>query len=79
MDKTLGYLFDKLIKTNLIEKINIIVLSDHGMTTMQPPEKSLIISDYVDMNLVQTFRTIYGPVSNIHPRNSSSFVVNYLY
>jgi alkaline phosphatase D len=46
MDKVLGYLLDQLEKLNIYKKLNIIIVSDHGMANVSK-DKRIIIDDYI--------------------------------
>lgn len=66
MDKLLGYLLNKFDTTNLWDKVNLIVTSDHGMTTIDTSNQVVDITDHVDMNSI-TFTVGNGPIMQIHP------------
>ena len=66
VDGLLGRLINNLKRHDLYEKINIIILSDHGMARMN--EKSTLnITQYVNESLFDANRTVYGATANIHP------------
>lgn len=60
---------EKLREANLLDNMNVLVVSDHGMAEML--NKTLIVKNYVDVNLIDSTKTIYGIVSNIYPKNES--------
>lgn len=60
---------EQLIKNNLDRLIDILIVSDHGMVKMK---KTLIIQDYLDLKLIDSNKTVYGIVSNIHPASESA-------
>ncbi|ESO88927.1 hypothetical protein LOTGIDRAFT_153994 [Lottia gigantea] len=64
LDGTLGYLLEQLKKYGLEDEINIILTSDHGMTSA-PLDKVVILDDYVDPTDYQVFGV--NPVTNILP------------
>ena len=68
MDGVIGYLLQRLKEIGHLEKMNVVIVSDHGMADMLD---TIIVSKYVDMSLVDTSKTIFGIVSNIHPKNES--------
>ncbi len=70
MDKLIGYLIGKLDEENILKNLNIIIVSDHGMAQMKT-NATQIVSKYVDLNLIDSNKTIYGIVSNIYPKNES--------
>ena len=69
MDKTLGYLIRRLKEAELLNKINIVIVSDHGMATME--SRTILIKDIVDTNLIDSKKSVYGIVGNIYPVNES--------
>lgn len=70
MDEVLGYLFKRLDEIGYLNKLNIIVTSDHGMATMNA--ETIIVSQVIDEKLVNTTKTVYGIVSNVYPINEAS-------
>lgn len=72
VDQTLGYLIQKLTDANVIDNMNIIVLSDHGMTQMMNGSDSTIgLNEHLSLSLINSTRTVYGPTALIHPRNDT--------
>jgi predicted AlkP superfamily pyrophosphatase or phosphodiesterase len=69
MDDILGYLITLLLRKNLLDKINIVLVSDHGMAKMAGT--TVLVSSLVNTNLINSTRTVYGVVSNVHPVNDS--------
>jgi predicted AlkP superfamily pyrophosphatase or phosphodiesterase len=68
IDKSIGYLFEKLERANLLDQLNILIVSDHGMASMTD---TLIIQDYVDMSLIDMSKTILEIVSHIWPSSDT--------
>lgn len=68
VDNLVGYLINRLAEENVLDNLNILIVSDHGMAAMQ---RTIIVKNYVDLNLVDSNKTLYGIVSNIYPRNES--------
>lgn len=66
MDDLLGYLVGELKKANVLETVNVIVTSDHGMAEIDYSTRHIDLSDYIDLDAVQQLPTT-GPVSNILP------------
>ncbi|CAG2233078.1 ENPP5 [Mytilus edulis] len=66
MDKILGYLLDKFDSHNLTNKVNLILTSDHGMTTIDTVNKVVDITDNVNMSKIQ-FTVDNGPIMQIQP------------
>lgn len=60
MDSILGYLLDKIRKINISTKINLIVISDHGMTSISK-NRRIILDDYLT-NLKSWYVNGQGPV-----------------
>jgi predicted AlkP superfamily pyrophosphatase or phosphodiesterase len=68
VDKSIGYLFTKLNESNLIEKLNVIITSDHGMASMNG---SMLVKDFIDLSLIDSKKSIFGIVSNIWPSSDA--------
>ncbi|XP_072178641.1 ectonucleotide pyrophosphatase/phosphodiesterase family member 5-like [Diadema setosum] len=69
-DETAGYLVRRLKETGLYDRVNIIITSDHGMTSISP-HKVIVIEQYVDPK-VYPFRVISNnPIVSIWPHNDS--------
>lgn len=66
MDKILGYLLDKFDSHYLTNKVNLILTSDHGMTTIDTANKVVDITDHVNMSKIQ-FTVDNGPIMQIQP------------
>ncbi|NJL51758.1 MAG: alkaline phosphatase family protein [Hydrococcus sp. SU_1_0] len=66
VDTTLGWLLEALKQREILEKVNIIVTSDHGMTTISP-ERVIFLDDYIDLNTVEIID--WSPVLALRPRN----------
>ena len=81
VDKYLGILLDKIQTENLEEKVNVIVVSDHGMTSLNR-NNVIFLDDYIDMNAVRVVdysavvairpnpeevETVYKQLKNAHP------------
>ena len=64
MDDLLGYILDSIKKLTIAEEINVVLVSDHGMTTISQ-EKIIYLDDYVsDMNTLHSYGG--GPVLQVH-------------
>ena len=74
MDVLLGKLLANLSSLNLLDKMNIIIVSDHGMTQLKD-NKIIPLDRYVDLNLIDANKTIYGIVTNIYPTSSDKVYV----
>lgn len=64
MDEILGYLVTLFIRENLFETVNMIIVSDHGMTEMKT---TIIASSLITTSWVNSTKTVYGIVSSIWP------------
>ncbi len=74
MDKYFGYAINKLEKLNLADKMNILVVSDHGMALFD--EKRFInISIYVDVSTIDFQKTTFGTVSNIFLKSNDHVIL----
>ncbi|RMD91027.1 MAG: alkaline phosphatase family protein [Calditrichaeota bacterium] len=51
-DELVGMLTDGLKKRHLLEKINLLIVSDHGMAEISP-ERVIFLDDYIDLNTVE--------------------------
>lgn len=69
VDETIGYCIQLLLRANLLDKINMVIVSDHGMATMKGV--TVIPNTLVNTALINATRTVYGIVSNVHPVNES--------
>lgn len=70
MDGVINDLITRLRSIGLLDQMNIVIVSDHGMTDMGE-DNTLIVSKYVDTNLIDSSKTVYGIVGSIHPKNDS--------
>ena len=74
IDRTLGYLREAMAKHHLTDSLNVIITSDHGMTTMKnqnldPSIDEIVISKYMSiLGLVHFELLDYGGFAMIRPR-----------
>ena len=68
MDKVIGYLLKLLKESGVLPKLNIIIVSDHGMTTMKTDEK-IFIQNYVNINEIDLNKSVFRILSNIYPKS----------
>jgi len=61
---------------DLSENLNVVIVSDHGMASMN--NKTYLVKDVVDINLINQTRSFFGIVSNIYPKNISDVCIYYL-
>tara|TARA_B100000315_G_scaffold260939_1_gene328072 strand:+ start:3015 stop:4256 length:1242 start_codon:yes stop_codon:yes gene_type:complete len=66
IDESMGALLDSLEVRNLKDKINIIVVSDHGMTELSR-ERVVFLDDYI--NLDDVLFVDYSPVAALRPND----------
>ncbi|MBN2613539.1 MAG: alkaline phosphatase family protein, partial [Bacteroidales bacterium] len=52
MDSLMGYFFNQLKKTKLRNKVNIIVLSDHGMAKVDSSQ-NIVLNNYIKKNWIE--------------------------
>jgi len=64
LDEVMGYLLQKLKETGLLDKMNIIVLSDHGFTST-PAENVINLDDYIDTSVITV--SDQSPIAFIWP------------
>jgi predicted AlkP superfamily pyrophosphatase or phosphodiesterase len=64
IDKTIGYLINKLKQIDIWGKINIIVTSDHGMAATSE-ERVIFLDDIISLDDVQVYD--WNPVAMIQP------------
>ncbi|ORX53337.1 Phosphodiest-domain-containing protein [Piromyces finnis] len=74
IDQMFAKFISKLEDSELINFIDIMVVSDHGMSDTEP-SKALFIDDYLDMKKVDVFDTY--PMATIQPKNISD--INLVY
>ncbi|XP_050405716.2 ectonucleotide pyrophosphatase/phosphodiesterase family member 5 [Patella vulgata] len=74
MDQLLGYMIQKLRNNNLWDSLNVIVTSDHGMTSVDVDNKLVNINDYVPDNTVKMVPRD-GAVIQIIPEDGQEDVV----
>ena len=74
MDKSLGYLFNLFKREKLYDRLNIVIVSDHGMTSMMN-DSVIQLNDHVNTSLIDFNRTILEESSLIYPISDEA--VNY--
>lgn len=63
-DQAIGQLLAALEQRGLRDRVNLLVVSDHGMTSVHP-SRSIFLDDYLDMDLVRI--DDWAPVTAIRP------------
>jgi predicted AlkP superfamily pyrophosphatase or phosphodiesterase len=69
MDDVLCHLFKRLEEINMLDKLNLIVVSDHGMT--EAKSRPMLVTNYVNTDLIDFNKSTIDVVSNIYPKNNS--------
>ncbi len=65
IDSVLGLLVDGLKKRNILDKVNIIVVSDHGMVATAP-DRVIFLDDYVSVDDVRVID--WSPIIALNPK-----------
>uniref|UniRef100_UPI0037E78E48 ectonucleotide pyrophosphatase/phosphodiesterase family member 7 n=1 Tax=Semicossyphus pulcher TaxID=241346 RepID=UPI0037E78E48 len=71
IDRTIGYLRDAITRHNLTDSLNVIVTSDHGMTTVKkrPQVDEIILNKYLNLLKLTSFEILdYGGFGILTPR-----------
>lgn len=72
IDRLIGYLRESVRKNDLSDHLNVIITSDHGMTTIKkrPEVKEIQLSNYINFLKLTHFDILdYGGFGMIRPRN----------
>ena len=64
MDEIIGHLITQFSREDLLDKVNIVLVSDHGMASMT---NRIPVEDLLDVSWVNTTRTVWGIVSSVWP------------
>lgn len=71
IDRTIGYLGEAIRRHNLTDKLNVIITSDHGMTTVKkrPQVDEIILNKYLDLFHLTSFEILdYGGFGIVTPK-----------
>ncbi|XP_074540334.1 ectonucleotide pyrophosphatase/phosphodiesterase family member 7 [Halichoeres trimaculatus] len=71
IDRTIGYLRDAIVRHNLEDSLNVIITSDHGMTTVKkrPQVDEIILNKYLNLIKLASFEILdYGGFGILTPR-----------
>uniref|UniRef100_A0A8C5QMM0 Ectonucleotide pyrophosphatase/phosphodiesterase family member 7-like n=1 Tax=Leptobrachium leishanense TaxID=445787 RepID=A0A8C5QMM0_9ANUR len=71
IDRTIGYLLESIEMNDLHDKLNVIITSDHGMTTVKkaPDVEEIQLSNYINFRDVVKFDSLdYGGFGMILPK-----------
>ncbi|XP_059837120.1 ectonucleotide pyrophosphatase/phosphodiesterase family member 7 [Hypanus sabinus] len=71
IDRTIGYLISSIDRHNLKDILNVIITSDHGMTTIKkyPEVNEIKLSNFVSFKNIQFELLDYGGLGMILPKN----------
>lgn len=71
IDRTIGYLREAIVRHKLQDSLNVIITSDHGMTTVKkrPQVDEIILNKYLNLILLNSFEILdYGGFGILTPR-----------
>jgi predicted AlkP superfamily pyrophosphatase or phosphodiesterase len=68
LDRMLGELIDGARRLNLMDRLNVVVVSDHGMSQLSD-RRIIYLEDYLDLSTVHI--TEWSPVLGLVPRSGS--------
>lgn len=71
IDRTVGYLREAISRQNLTDSLNVIITSDHGMTTIKkrPEVDEIILNKYLNLIKLTSFEILdYGGFGILTPR-----------
>lgn len=75
MDGVIGGLLSKLEQNKLLDNMNILIVSDHGMA--KSSGVATLVTDYVDPLLIDLNRTVLSQVSNVYPKDMNQLTQLY--
>jgi predicted AlkP superfamily pyrophosphatase or phosphodiesterase len=68
LDRMLGDLIDGVRRLNLMDRLNVVVVSDHGMSQLSD-QRVIYLDDYIDISTVNV--TEWSPNLGLEPRSGS--------
>ncbi|KAK5921652.1 hypothetical protein CgunFtcFv8_018999 [Champsocephalus gunnari] len=71
IDRTIGYLRESIARLHLSDSLNVILTSDHGMTTVKkrPEVEELVLNKYLNLVKLNSFEILdYGGFGILTPR-----------
>ena len=68
MDAKFGYLVQRLCLAGVYERMNVLVVSDHGMARLNEKTANINLKDVVSLEIVDLDKSVLGEVSNIYPK-----------
>ncbi len=75
MDRTIGVLIDGLKERQILDQVNIVLVSDHGMAPIYS-DSTIYLDDYIDMGEVTMID--WTPVGSMVPRENEANVLSKL-
>jgi predicted AlkP superfamily pyrophosphatase or phosphodiesterase len=69
VDNSLGHLLAGLERRDLLEKVNLVLVSDHGMAATSP-DRVIVLSDYLDLKTVKV--TDINPTLGLIPQEPAT-------
>lgn len=76
LDKLVGFLLEKLLEKFLLDRVNLIITSDHGMANVTDQKKHLIVLEkYVHLEKEVKRIPLGGPVAGILPQEGKLDIV----
>jgi predicted AlkP superfamily pyrophosphatase or phosphodiesterase len=69
LDRTLGHLLEGLDSRLLTSKVDLLIVSDHGMTPLSQ-DRVIFLDEYINLSQVQMVE--WSPVAAIRPRGSAT-------
>ena len=75
MDQYLGMLMDGIGKLNMLQQVNVVIVSDHGMAEISP-DRCIFLDDYIDIETIDLIN--WGPFADLFPKTSVNQVLKKL-
>lgn len=72
IDKLVGFLLEKLLETFLLDRVNLIICSDHGMVNLT---EVIVLEKYLRMQEEVKWMPLSGPVAGILPYEGKRDVI----
>ena len=69
VDSYLGLLVEKLGSEGLLDEVNLVITSDHGMTTISR-DSVILLDDYIDLDMVEVAE--WRPIVALKPRDADA-------
>ncbi len=59
----------RLADVNLLDKINMILVSDHGMAQLKEANSTIFIRNFIDLSLLDLNKSFFGEISHVYPND----------